>query len=103
LNIAASVTITAYTEKLMQYINILSLFPLAMQALVIVLASLIVAFAALSLASNYELFAQQQQTCKDSKTGEYLTSFSCGNARVLENGTTVRNYTLLASDPDNHE
>ena len=69
-----------------------------MQALVIVLASLIVAFAALSLASNYELFAQRQQTCKDRKTGDYLTSFSCGNVRLLENGTTVRNYTLLAEE-----
>jgi FtsP/CotA-like multicopper oxidase with cupredoxin domain len=73
-------------------------FSLAMQALVIVLASLIVAFAALSLASNYELFAQRQQTCKDRNTGDYLTSFSCGNVRLLENGTTVRNYTLLAEE-----
>jgi manganese oxidase len=71
-----------------------------MQAFVLVLASLIGGVAALSLANNLqeEVFAQQQETCKDRKTGDYLTSFSCGNTRVLENGTTVRNYTLIAEE-----
>ena len=86
-NIATSVTISAYTKKIRMLeqrkdnaiYKYTIFFSLAMQALVIVLASLIVAFAALSLASNYELFAQRQQTCKDRNTGDYLTSFSCGN------------------------
>ena len=63
-----------------------------MQAYLTGLASLIVAVAA--LVSLSEVNAQQ---C--SETGDYLTSFSCGIAYTNQtNGTTVRNYTLLAEE-----
>jgi manganese oxidase len=63
-----------------------------MQAFVLVLASLIGGVAALSLQ-----YVNAQQQCD--VTGDYLTSFSCGNvSNENENGTIVRNYTLLAEE-----
>ena len=37
-----------------------------------------------------------QEKCR--QTGDYSTSFSCGNATTLSNGTTVRKYNLLVEE-----
>lgn len=37
-----------------------------------------------------------EQRCQN--TGDYLTSFSCGNVQTFSNGTTVRKFNLLAEE-----
>lgn len=40
--------------------------------------------------------AETPEHCK--VTGDYLDSFNCGNAQTFSNGTTVRNFTLMAEE-----
>lgn len=85
-------------------------FPFAMVTNVMLRVSIIVCVAMLLtsvivvLGAGWEVYAQQQQQqqqqqeTKCKQTGNYLTSFSCGNVQTFDNGTTIRKFSLLVEE-----
>lgn len=68
-----------------------------MQAIVILLASLLIGTVA--ALGNYT-YAEAQETAEEKKctdTGDYLDSFNCGRV-TQKNGTTVREFTLITKE-----